>query len=76
MFGELSTGQVTPVELAPLASVPKRAGWASSTSVPNLKFDRFPKLTNQADYQLWRDSTKYRFRYRWTSVFILETVNL
>ena len=108
MPGESSSSKKAPVELTPPAT---RAGWASSTSVPNLKLDKFPKLTNQADYRLWRDSAeyilrtmgcwsivmegeeepvqkegeesddyenrvdKYRSRHRWTSVFILETVD-
>ena len=80
-------------------------------SVPNIKLDKFPKLTGQADYRTWCDSAefilqtmgcwslvadneqeptkergeendayedrvnKYRSRYRWTSVFILEAVD-
>ena len=111
MPGESSSSKKAPVELTPPASGSTRVGWASSTSVPNLKLDKFPKLTNQADYRLWRDSAeyilrtmgcwsivmegeeepvqkegeesddyenrvdKYRSRYRWISVFILETVD-
>ena len=95
-----------PAPAAPTAS----AGWTSGTSAPNIKLDRFPKLTGQTDYRIWRDSAEYilqtmgcwslvaddeqeptkeekedsnyeeqvntyRSRYRWTSVFILETVD-
>ena len=108
MSGESSKGQVAPVELTPASA---STGWTSTTPVPNLKLDRLPKLTSQADYRLWRDSAEYilrtmgcwsiviegeeepaqkekeesddyenridkhRSRYRWTSVFILETVD-
>ena len=38
---------------------PSSSAWKNHSHRPHLKLDKFPKLTNQTDYPVWRDTARY-----------------